>query len=76
VGEWGVIGGFMLECLAGDGGGGGDMTLKETRYMVQTGIKRQYALVSLLYEIGLPNLDSAVPKGSDSGVRCPSVIVN
>jgi hypothetical protein len=26
--------------------------------------------------IGLPNLDSAVPKGSDSGVMCPSVFLN
>jgi hypothetical protein len=26
--------------------------------------------------VGLPNLDSAVPKGSDSGVMCPSVFVN
>jgi hypothetical protein len=29
-----------------------------------------------LYTIGLPNLDSAVPKGSDLGVRSPSVFVN
>jgi hypothetical protein len=26
--------------------------------------------------VGLPNLDSAVPKGGDLGVRCPSVFVN
>jgi hypothetical protein len=26
--------------------------------------------------VGLPNLDSAVPKGSDSGIRCPNVFVN
>jgi hypothetical protein len=26
--------------------------------------------------VGLPNLDSAVPKGSDSGVMCPRVCLN